>query len=238
MNLSLRATLLALLLCVGLPAVAPGQQAPSKKDDLSDLPLVEVPATGPANDVLAVFISGDGGWARLVGQTSRRMAAQGVSVVGWNARQYFSKERTPEQIARDVERVLRRYLAVWKKERVMLVGYSFGADVLPFVVNRLPADLSAKVTLVALLGLGHTASFAFHVLSWLGKSYPETERPVMPELVQMKGRRIVCLCGEDEADSLCKKLPAGLAEVERFAGGHHFDGDYDALADAVLKYLP
>jgi type IV secretory pathway VirJ component len=41
--------------------------------------------------------------------------------------------------------VIRQYLAAWNKSRVLLVGYSFGADTLPFIVNRLPADLRPAV---------------------------------------------------------------------------------------------
>jgi len=35
--------------------------------------------------------------------------------------------------------MIRYYLAHLAKKRVLLIGYSQGADVLPFAVNRLPA---------------------------------------------------------------------------------------------------
>ena len=51
---------------------------------------------------------------------------------------------------------------------MLLVGYSFGADVLPFVVNRLPADLRARVASVSLLGIDSNASFEVRVTDWVG----------------------------------------------------------------------
>ena len=54
----------------------------------------------------------------------------------------------------DVDRILRHYLAAWDKRNVVLIGNSQGADVLPFVVNRLPPHMRARVCLTALLSLG------------------------------------------------------------------------------------
>jgi type IV secretory pathway VirJ component len=221
---------------LGADAPAAGA-AQAKKPE--DLPLVEIAAgRETANqDVLAVLLTGDGGWAAIDRALSAEWSAQGIATVGWLSNTYYDKARTPEEVARDLERILRYYLVAWKKERILLAGYSFGADVLPFAVNRLAEDLSGRVNLIALLGLEDTAAFQYHWLSHLGMSYPETDKPVMPEMEKLKGRNIVCVCGDGEGDSPCNKLPEGLAQVERFKGGHHFGGKYDAVADAILKHL-
>ena len=121
------------------PATAPANAAKGIPL-VNDLPLVEVPAKGPGK-ALAVMISGDGGWAGIDKDVSQALAAKGIPVVGWNSLQYFWTARKPDAAARDLERILRRYLAVWGKQEVLLIGYSFGADVLPFFASRLPADL-------------------------------------------------------------------------------------------------
>ena len=107
---------------------------------------------GAGGKTLAVMISGDGGWAGIDKDVSKALSAKGIPVVGWNSLQYFWTARKPDAAARDLERILRHYLAVWSKQEVLLIGYSFGADVLPFFANRLPADLLEQVRLVALLG--------------------------------------------------------------------------------------
>src|SRR5512141_2508794 len=100
------------------------------------LPLVEVPATRGASDTLVVFVSGDGGWAAIDKSISKVLAENGLSVVGLNALQYFWTKRTPETAARDLEAICAQYLASWKKGRLLFVGYSRGADVLPAMISR------------------------------------------------------------------------------------------------------
>ena len=47
-------------------------------------------------------------------------------------------------------------------------------------------------------------------------------------------RRTQCFYGQDEKDSACPDLAQRGAEVIRTTGGHHFDGDYEALARRIL----
>ena len=113
-------------------------------------------------------MTGDGGWAGLDQELAARLAANGVPTVGLNSLKYFWRERTPEETAGDVARILRHYLSAWNKKRVLLVGYSFGADVLPFVVNRLPSDLRERIASVSLLGIDANASFEVRIAEWVG----------------------------------------------------------------------
>src|SRR6202043_924755 len=146
-------------------AAAPPQPPP----DIRDLPVTEVHASGESEE-FALLLTGDGGWAGLDQELAARLAASGVPTVGLNSLKYFWTTRTPAQTANDVARVLRHYLAAWGKERVLLVGYSFGADVLPFVVNRLPADLRARGASGNLLGIDSNASFEISIADWVGNA--------------------------------------------------------------------
>jgi len=49
-----------------------------------------------------------------------------------------------EATARDLARVIEHYTRTWNKPRVLLIGYSQGADVLPFLVNRLPEEIHRR----------------------------------------------------------------------------------------------
>lgn len=205
--------------------------------DVSDLPLVEVPSSGGGRDELAVVLSGDGGWTNIDRDLGEALAESGVPVVGWNSLQYYWKRRTPEEASSDLGRVLTRYLASWHKERAVILGYSYGADVAPFLVARLPESLRRRVALVGLLGLSPSASFEFHVAEWLG-SVDADERPVAPEIEKLRGLPLLCLYGSEEADSPCRRLDPRLATAVELGGGHHFGGDYAAVAKRVLAALP
>jgi type IV secretory pathway VirJ component len=155
-------------------------------------------------------------------------------VVGLDSLRYFWTPRTPESVAADVDRILRYYLAHWGKSHAILVGYSQGANVLPFTVNRLPEATRGKIALVALMGLGQTANFEFHLSNWVSKD--KSGIPILPEFAQSASVPVVCLYGEDESGSLCPQLPAGTAQVVKVQGGHHFGGDYEQLAKVLLGY--
>jgi type IV secretory pathway VirJ component len=208
--------------------IARAPLAPSVRD----LPLVELPARGASGE-LAVIVSGDGGWASIDRRIGEDLAAHGVPVVGLNALQYLWHARTPDETGRDLARILRHYLDAWKAGDVLLVGYSLGADVLPFMVSRLPPDLRARVRLVALLAPGRTATFEFHVSQWLGAVKPGSA--TAPEIGRLTGLQVLCMYGTDERDSVCPLLPKGSAMVVPVEGGHHFGGSYAELAERILK---
>jgi type IV secretory pathway VirJ component len=202
---------------------------------VNDLPLVEVPAKGGSGgELMALIVSGDGGWAGLDREVAGALAAQGVPVVGLNALQYFWTARNPEGTAKDLERILRHYLAAWNRQKVLLIGYSFGADVLPFAANHLPPDLLGRVKLLALLGPSRKATFEFHVSDWLGGG--DSGSPVLPEVKRLAGHPpVLCLHGAKEDDSLCPELTPAQGRSVELPGSHHFGGDYEAVAALILK---
>lgn len=208
-------------------------QAQAPPPDIGDLPVQEMHAAG-ASDELAVLLTGDGGWAGLDQELAAHLAASGVPTVGLNSLKYFWKERTPEEAARDVARLMRHYLAAWNKKRVLLVGYSFGADVLPFVVNRLPPDLRERVASVSLLGIDSNASFEISIADWVGADGGGP--PTRPELARITQLPVLCLYGEGEKDSICPGLPAGGVTREQVGTGHHFGGEYATLAERILAF--
>jgi type IV secretory pathway VirJ component len=212
---------------------------PATVADVRDLPLVEVPATGPATpgleDTFVVLLTGDGGWAGLDQDVAGALAAAGMPVVGWNSLKYYWTKRTPEGASRDLARILARYGGAWHRPRALLVGYSFGADALPFLYNRLPDATRAEVRSISLLGLSETAEFEFHVSSWIPGG-GDAGRATVPELLRGSGAPVLCLYGSDEGDSPCRRLQGPRFTTQSMPGGHHFGGDYAGLANRLLEF--
>ena len=201
--------------------------------------LIEVPATiSPQRPQLALLISGDGGWAKLDRSLSATLAKHGVSTVGWDALSYFWKARQVDGVALDLERVLRHYLSAWHKERLLLIGYSFGADVLPALITRLPVDLRQRIDLAVFLGLSEYASFAFHLTDWISDSRREGDLPVRPELEKIRDIKSLCIYGTDEEQSACPNAAQLGVNVIPMPGDHHFDEDYPGVARRILEQLP
>jgi type IV secretory pathway VirJ component len=206
----------------------------SASGPLGDLPLIAIaaqPGIAPS-DTFAIMLSGDGGWAGLDKDVAAALSADGIEVVGLDSLRYFWTERTPDGLGADLERLIRYYLTALGKQRVMLIGYSQGADVLPFAVNRLTAATRSHVALTVVMGMSEHALFVFHLSSWLSddNSGPAT----LPEIDKITGTPLLCIYGADEHDSLCPKLDPNKVTIVKLKGGHHFDGDYGGLARTIL----
>jgi type IV secretory pathway VirJ component len=199
---------------------------------LADLPIIEERASG-AGEVFAVFLSGDGGWAGIDKNIAASLVARGVPVAGVDSLRYFWTARTPQGVAADLDRILRYYAYHWRKKRALLIGYSQGADVLPFAINRLPAATRRRVALAALLGLDERADFEFHLANWVLNG--TTGPLVHPEVQRLAVPATLCIYGDGDAESQCPHL-ADISRVKivKLEGGHHFNGDYDAVAQAVV----
>jgi len=239
----------------GAIAVAPGEKAWVRQlvalvqwldpridqqvlDDASvqGVPLTEVRATGGEGKHLAVMLSGDGGWARLDRSVAAGLARSGIDVVGWDSLAYFWNAKTPEQAAADLARVLNHYLTAWHKDRALLIGYSFGADVLPFMASRLPSSLRERVDLIVFLGLGKRASFEFHLANWIGVATGDT-LAVPPEVSKLHDLRCMCVYGEREPDSACAALRSAGVMVVEMPGDHHFGGAYQTISNRIIEAL-
>jgi type IV secretory pathway VirJ component len=217
-----------------LVARAASERLPAVPTALGDLPLIEVPPkpdAGPT-DTFAIILSGDGGWAGLDKAVAEALSAHGIPVVGLDSLRYFWSARTTEGLARDTDHMIRYYLAHLAKKRALLIGYSQGADVLPFAVNRLPAATRARVALVVLMGMSEHALFEFHVSSWI--SNDTTGPPTLPEVNRIEGAPVLCIYGDGDRDTLCPKLDPAKVKVVKLPGGHHFNGDYAGLARVIL----
>ncbi len=219
-------------LVAGAPTPAPARPAV-----LGDLPLVEVPVKQPGK-TFAVIVSGDGGWASIDKSLAESLAAEGIPSVGLDSLHYFWTPRTADEMGHDLTAILHHYLASWHMDKVMLIGYSRGADVLPFMASRLPADLRERTSLVALLGAEHGVDFEFRVSDWLPGSMHAAPHKVQPEVEKLTGYTVLCIYGKDEPAPLCPDLDANRFTVKEMTGGHHFGGDYKALARLILRAAP
>jgi len=206
---------------------------------VADIPVVEIPAeTGNApatvnGDALAIFWSGDGGWRDIDRQIGQELARSGVPVVGVDSLRYFWRERRPEAIAHDLDRMISYYTGKWGRSKVLLIGYSFGADILPFTVNQLSAEGRSHVQLVSLLGFAKKADFEVGISGWLGVESSDAA-DTLPEISKLPPITLQCVYGVEEDDTGCTAPELERASKLRMSGGHHFDGNYREVASAIL----
>ncbi|WP_339487377.1 virulence factor family protein [Pseudomonas sp. EL_65y_Pfl2_R95] len=198
------------------------------------MPTIEVAADKP-NASVSLFYSGDGGWRDLDRDVAAQMAQRGYPVVGVDALRYFWQHKSPEQGAKDLSQLMQQYRQKWGAKRFVLIGFSFGADTLPAFYNRLPVEDQQQVDAIILLASARSGSFEIEVQGWLGTAGTEAETG--PELLKLPAAKVLCVYGVEEAATSGCTLPGLPGEVVKLPGGHHYDGNYPALAERLIAAI-
>jgi type IV secretory pathway VirJ component len=203
----------------------------------ASLPLVELPVDRQS-DVMAILFSGDGGWADIDRTIAEDLQRDGVPVVGWDSLKYFWSRKTPDQTAKDLADVMSIYRQRWHASKILLIGYSLGANVLPFAYNRLLEAQRQHVTRIALLAVEAKADFQVTVDGWLQLGPSDKALPIEPEVAAIPPSLVLCIYGAEEKHTGCPGLAAQGVTIIRTSGTHHFDGDYKALEKRILGAAP
>jgi len=198
------------------------------------MPVMEVPSN-VVNDTVTLFYSGDGGWRDLDMKVAIEMAKRGYPVVGIDTMRYYWQHKSPEQSSEDLVELMQLYRQKWAAKHFVLAGYSFGADVLPALYNRLPSSDQNDVQAIILLALARSGNFEIEVEGWLGKTGEEAI--IAPELSRLPQQKVLCVFGEEEQDTSGCTLPEARGENLQLAGGHHFDENYPVLAERMISAI-
>lgn len=201
-----------------------------------NLPITELPVGKPTLDTLAIIYSGDGGWRDIDMQVGQNLQKAGVPVVGVDSLQYFWNERSPQQTADDLAKMIKHYRKIWNVRKVLLIGYSFGADILPNSYDLLPESSREAVVQMTLMGLSHERDYVIHMSGWLGVSSGSENDPVK-DLDRVPAGIVQCIYGDGDDDDACRSVMTKGYEMVELPGGHHFDGDYGTVTQKILDGL-
>jgi type IV secretory pathway VirJ component len=189
-----------------------------------NLPLIIYPSKTEGNNTMIVFLSGDGGWLDLDDELAVGFANNGFNTVGFNSRSYFWVKKTPKQAALDISLLIQTYLKDFNCKNVILCGYSFGADVVPFIYNNLNIKERNKVKSLILLSPFASTDFVVYPADLVNLGGDNREFRVILEAEKIK-IPISCYYGKDEIIK-----PLGSIKKRRFHhhilyGGHKYSKD-------------
>jgi type IV secretory pathway VirJ component len=212
-----------------LPSLLFGQNLPPTKK----MPIIECKSKGNS-DFYVIFLTGNGGWRDLAQSVTNYLNSKNVSVVAINAKKYFWSEKEPAQIACDLEAIIDRFTSKWGQTKVVLLGYSMGAEVLPFAVNCMEEKYRNTLSDIILIGPWQKATFKVNLLDYVMEVNKGSD--IYSELLKMKTKMVYVICDDNDI-SICHKDVDGLIDHDLLGGGHHFGGDYGSLSKLVGRRL-
>jgi type IV secretory pathway VirJ component len=198
----------------------------------------DVPTRGPSERApfAVVLLSSDIGFKTgIAPDIAARFAADGVPVVGVNMLTYMRRTRTPADVTSLIARAEQRALRLGHTDRVVLVGVSFGADMLHVGLVNLPASLRAKVTRVALIVPEDTVQFRASPNEIFDYWTPTVD--ATPTARRLTWAPLLCIHGVEEPDSLCPLLKQPNARIVALPGGHPLHRDADAVYATLSRFV-
>jgi type IV secretory pathway VirJ component len=174
------------------------------------------------NAPIALLISGDGGWYSFEQLIANHLANEGIPTLGLDSKKYFWNRRSPEETAADMARMLNYYSKVWKKERFILIGYSLGAEIVPFIVNSLPEEMRSKVVSAVLLSPDTNTDFEIHISNMLGMGNHQNTYNVIEEIIKMQALPTLIIFGDGEKSKVPGLLAGTTIKIVMVPGDHHY----------------
>src|SRR5665647_116807 len=204
-----------------------------KLKSVQDLPL-QLSGTSGTNNKLVLYLTGDGGWNDFSQKLTHEFEKEGYGVVSLNTRKYFRNKRTPDFFAQDIEHLAQHYMSEWNKTSLIIVGYSFGADVTAFLPRRLSTALLSKMNHIALLSPSLSTDFVINLSDLIGDSKHKKRKYKLGPEINESSLPIVCIFGLKEdlhlKNILIKKESLTIHEIP---GSHHYKNNTALLVQLI-----
>lgn len=199
----------------------------------ADLPL-QYTDNSDTSKPLIVYLSGDGGMNSFSNALIKALNKKAYAVLSLNSKNYFWHKKEPQQFAMAMNHAISNYLKSKKRSRFIVLGYSFGADVTPFLATRLPLGLYARCKYIIMLSPSANTDFEIKISGLLGFGRSKGKN-VVNELNKVT-TSVVLFFGKDEND-----FPVNEVNIKKqviiIEGGHHYDNDVDDLANNIISKI-
>ena len=185
-----------------------------------------------------IFYSGEWGWMPLQQDAASSLAASGRYVLGIDSPDYFNRKIEPATLASEFKR-FRAFLNEGagrpKEAPVILVGFAAGAEIVPYLLNRVDAEGVRGVVLIA---PDRKGASVFRVSIQLRMDSPPDEVfDVEAELRRMARVPVVLIEGTLDPHSEAKALSAVPRGPHKYAPVVGGDRQFKEVRDGFFRLL-
>jgi type IV secretory pathway VirJ component len=227
-------SVLIIILLTFIPVFLYSQGENNNDKKFPGIPYTITPATTMVKDApVALLFSGDGGWFGFEQSIANRLAALGIPTIGIDTKKYFWSRKTPEKTASDMAEIMVYYAKEWGKYRFMLIGYSQGAEIVPFVVTHLPDAMKPHISSAVMLSPETTTDFEIHISNMLGIGSRQNTYQVIEEIKKMPNITTVCIFGAGEKTPVPGLLKSTSVKISIIPGDHHYKGNSELIVKTM-----
>lgn len=186
-----------------------------------------------SNAPIALLFSGDGGWFSFEQSIANRLGNYGIPTIGIDTKKYFWNRKTPEKTASDMAEILIYYAKEWGKNKFILIGYSQGAEIVPFLVTHFPDALKSKVLSIVMLSPETTTDFEIHITNMMGLGSRQNTYNVIEEIIKMQKITAICIFGEGEKTPVPGLLKGTSIKISFIPGDHHYKSNAALIVETM-----
>jgi type IV secretory pathway VirJ component len=187
------------------------------------------------------YISGDSGFNTFSKGMGDNLHALGYDVFALDTKSYFWEHKTPKKASHDIEKYINKQLKGRENQQVIIVGFSFGSEVAPFIYNRFSGDLKSKVQKVFIIGPTTTNDFKIDLNEYVDNDEISSTQNllVIPEINKMGNVPVIVVLSDDEFTAFpYEQITLGKNyQMKHIAGDHHYGGNTKMLADFINDNL-
>lgn len=201
----------------------------------SDFPVSEW--NSDSNKPIIFYISGDAGFNTFSKTFAQELHHYGYDVFALNSKKYFWDKKTPLQASEDSENFLKQITKNRTNKKIIIIGYSYGADIAPFISNRFDPDFKRNIQHLLIIGPSKVNDFEIHLQEYITGSQ-QYGFSVTHEINQLKNVPFTLVVSDFEYTYFPRKeITLKNYQFLHLPGNHHFSGNTKMLADSVVKYF-
>ena len=197
------------------------------------LPVIIFKSKTDAQDKFVLYLTGDGGWNSFSQKMVDSYTAKGFNVIVLNSFKYFWKKKTPQEAANDIGSLLETYGKEWHKQKIVICGFSFGADVTPFIYTHFSEPVKNNISLIQLISPSSYTDFEIHMMDMLSSGNAVRSMNIAAE-INLVEIPVICYYGCQEAEKPLATLKKSNVKTVILAGDHHYADSYVEIAKNAL----
>lgn len=183
------------------------------------------------------YLSGDAGFNTFSKTFSEELHRYGYDVFALNTKKYFWHKKTPLQTAQDSENYLKLITKNRINKKIIIIGFSYGADIAPFIYNRFDPEFKKNIQNVIIIGPSEVNDFEIHLKEYITGQL-EYGYSVIAEINNIKNVPFTLVVSDFERKYFPKKeITIKNYRFVHISGDHHYGGNTKMLADKIVKYF-